>query len=96
MQSYDKLYVITNSNNPGMQLPVGEAAPGNADYNGGRWWTHTVSWTQDGFDDHGTVPILKSLDDIMTHESLGHLEIAPGSPPGGPPEYFSCPLLPTM
>jgi hypothetical protein len=93
-QSYDKLFVITNSNNPEAQLPVGEAAPGNPDYNGGRWFTHTVEWTQDGFDDHGTVPVLTSYTEIMIHASLGHLTITEGSPPGGPMPYFQCPLLP--
>ena len=94
MQSYDKLYVITNSNNQDPQLPVGEAAPGNPMYNGGRWYTHTVEWTDAGFAHHGVVPILMSYDDIMLHYNLGHLTITPGSFPDGPPEFFSCPLLP--
>jgi hypothetical protein len=92
-KSFDKLFVITNSNNPMGQLAVAEAAPGNPAFNGGRWYTHTVEWTQSGFDDHGTVPVLKSYDDIMLHHSLGHLEITAGSP-GGPPDFFLCPLLP--
>ncbi|MCI0709926.1 MAG: hypothetical protein L0154_07160, partial [Chloroflexi bacterium] len=91
---YDKLFVIVNSNNPEDQLPVAEAAPGNPDYNGGRWFTHTVEWTASGFADHGTVPILMSYDDILFHESLGHLEITPGSPDSDTPDYFLCPLLP--
>lgn len=96
MQSFDKLFVITNSNNPGDQLPVGEAAPGNPMYNGGRWYTHTVMWTEAGFEAHGTVPILKSYDDIMTHYNLGHLTITAGPPddPNAPPPFFACPLLP--
>ena len=93
-QSFDALYVITNSNNPQGQLPVSEAAPGNPDYNGGRWFTHTVEWTADAFHDLGIVPILKSYDDIMEQESLGHIIITPGSFPGGPDVYFQCPLLP--
>jgi len=93
LQSLDKLFVITNSNAAG-QLPVAEAAPGNPDYNGGRWFTHTVTWTPAGFGAHGTVPVLKSYADIMFHYSLGHLAIAAGSPAGGPPLYFECPLLP--
>lgn len=93
-QSFDALYVITNSNNPVGQLPVGEAAPGNPDYNAGRWFTHTVEWTEQGFLDHGIVPVIKSLDELRLHESLGHLVITPGSFPGGPPVYFQCPLLP--
>lgn len=95
-QSFDKLFVITNSNNPMGQLPVAEAAPRNFNYNGGRWFTHTVEWTEAGFEAHGTVPVLKSYDDIMTHYDLGHLMITPGSPggPDAPPDYFECPLLP--
>lgn len=94
LQSFDKLFVITNSNNPDAQLPVAEAAPGNPEFNGGRWFTHTVEWTQAGFDAHGVVPILKSYDDVMLHASLGHLAITPGSFEGGPPAYFECPMLP--
>jgi hypothetical protein len=94
VQSFDKLFVITNSNNPEGQLPVAEAAPGNPAYNGGRWFTHTVAWTQAGFDAHGTVPVLKSYADILFHYNLGHLTITPGSPEGGPLPYFECPLLP--
>jgi hypothetical protein len=94
LQSFDKLFVITNSNNPMGQMPVAEAAPRNFNYNGGRWFTHTVEWTQAGFDDHGVVPVLTSYDDIMIHYNFGHLDIWPGSPEGGPPPYFVCPLLP--
>lgn len=94
MESFDKLFVIINSNNPDPQLPVGEAAPGNPMYSGGRWYTHTVEWTDEGFAHHGTVPILMSYDDIMLHYNLGHLMITAGSFAGGPPDFFSCPLLP--
>jgi hypothetical protein len=94
MQSYDKLFVITNSNNPDPQMPVGEAAPGNPDYNGGRWYTHTAVWTAAGFAAHGTVPILMSYDDVMLHAGLGHLDITAGTPGPPPPPFFSCPLLP--
>ncbi len=94
-QSFDKLFVIVNSNNPAGQLPVAEAAPGPG-YNGGRWATQTVEWTEAGFADHGMVPVLTSYDEVMVHYSLGHLDITPGSPggPGAPPDYFLCPLLP--
>ena len=94
VQSFDKLFVITNSNNPMGQLPVSEAGPGNPAFNGGRWFTQTVMRTEAGFADHGTVPVLKSYEDIMLHYSLGHLEITPGTFDGGPPAYFECPLLP--
>lgn len=93
--SFDKLFVIVNSNNPAGQLPVAEAAPG-PDYNGGRWATQTVTWTEAGFAAHGTAPVLTSYADVMLHYSLGHLEIVAGSPggEGAPPDYFQCPLLP--
>ena len=93
--SFDNLYVITNSNNPQGQLPVSEAAPGNPEYNGGRWFTHTVEWTAAGFSALGIVPVLTSDEDIDYHESVGHLVVTPGSFPNGPPVYFQCPLLPT-
>jgi hypothetical protein len=85
-QSFDKLFVIVNGA-PG-QLPVSEAAPGNPDYNGGRWFTHTALWTS------GEPTVLTSYDDIMHHHDLGELSIAAGSFEGGPPNYFQCPLLP--
>jgi hypothetical protein len=88
LQSFDKLFKITNSNNPAGQLPVAEAGPGNPAYNGGRWNVQTVTWTQAGFDAHGIVPVLKSYDDVMLHYNLGHLTITPAG------DYFECPLLP--
>jgi hypothetical protein len=94
LQAFDKLFVITNSNNPMGQLPVAEAAPGNPDYNGGRWYTHTVAWTEAGFAAHGTVPVLTSYAEVMFHYNLGHLSIIPGSFEGGPLPFFECPLLP--
>lgn len=93
-QSFDNLYAVTNSNNPAGQLPIAEAAPGNPDYNGGRWFTHTVEWTAAGFMAHGIVPILTSEEDLLHHQNLGHLVITQGSFPGGPQVYFQCPLLP--
>jgi len=91
-QSFDKLFVIVNG--AAGQLPVSEAAPGNTLYNGGRWFTHTVMWTAAGLLANDPLPVLTSYDEIMLHEEMGHLVIAPGSPAGGPPTYFQCPLLP--
>lgn len=86
--SFDRLYVVTNG--AAGQLPVGEAAPRNPDYNGGRWETWTATWADDV---PHAIPVLMSEDEIMLHVGLGHLMIEKGSP-GGPPPYFSCPLLP--
>ena len=86
-QSFDALYVVTN----GVvgQLPVAEAGPGNPDYNGGRWFTHTITWKMGA-----TRVALTSYQDIQTHAA--ELMITSGSPMGGPPPYFVCPLLPDM
>ena len=93
-ETLDKLYVVICGNNPDPQLPVGEAAPYEDDYDGGRWWTFTAEWTPEGIAAHGVVPILMSDDDIMLHESLGHIVVTEGGPPGGPPPFFHCPLVP--
>lgn len=89
--SFDNIYVFTNSNTPMGQLPVAEAAPGNPNYNGGRWIVFIVEWTEQGFEDHGgTVPLITSHDEILLHEGLGHLIVTEIIPP----EPFQCPLLP--
>jgi len=89
-QSFDNLYVIANANDPNaVQLPVSEAAPGNPNYNGGRWSLQNVTWTAAGFMAYGGfAPILKSGEEVSFNESLGYLEITSGS------VYFQCPLLP--
>lgn len=90
VQSFDNLYVITNFNNPNaVQLPVSEAAPGNPDYNGGRWFLHTVAWTEAGFLAYGGyVPVLKSGEEIDYNEQMSYLVITPVE------AFFQCPLLP--
>jgi hypothetical protein len=90
-KSYDVLYIFTNG--PEEQLLVGEAAPGNPDYNGGRWQSMGVTWNEAGMAAHDPLPVLKSEDEIMVHYALGHLDITDGSPDDHP-DYFECPLLP--
>jgi len=94
LQSFDMLFVITNG--AAGQMPVGEAAPGNPNYNGGRWFTQTVMWTAAGMDFYNnSVPVLMSYDEIEYNYEEGYLEITPGSPnPNAAPDYFQCPLLP--
>ena len=94
-QSFDQLFVFAGISAEG-QLPVGEAAPGNPHFNGGRWVTKTVEWTEAGLDAHDGPLLLTSYDEVMLHYGLGHLDITDGSPggPGAPPDYFECPLLP--
>lgn len=94
IQSYDPLFVIINSNNPDGQLAVAEAAQGNPAFNGGRWITYTAWWTDAGFTEFGTVPVIHSYAELMDYYNAGYLDFAVGSPEGGPPAYFQCPLLP--
>jgi len=80
LKSFDKLFNFTNG--AAGQLSVAEAAPGNQDYNGGRWSTQDVTWLIID------PPIVRSYDEIVEHEMDGDLYITPTG------NYFECPLLP--
>ncbi len=82
--SFDKLFVVTNG--VSVQMPVAEAAPGNPDFNGGRWVTYTATWVGEPY-------LLTSYAQIQAAVSAGELQVTMGSPPGGPPAYFECPLV---
>ena len=87
----DILYVFDMSGLGG-QRPVSEAAPGDKDYNGGRWWVQFVVFTPSGMDAHdpdgdGVVNFeLTSAEAVLGHVLLGHVTILESS------VYFSCPL----
>jgi hypothetical protein len=76
------------------QRSVSEAAPGDRDYNGGRWSVHFAFFTALGetvhdADDDGVVDFeLTSAEEVLAHEALGHIEIVKAN------FYFVCPLLP--
>lgn len=80
-QSFDKLFSFTNGASG--QLPVAEAAPGNPNYNGGRWDLKLVTWTM-----LDPPPVLMSYVEIEWHFENGDLIITSGN------SYFGCPLLP--
>lgn len=82
-QSFDKIFVFTNGAEG--QLPVGEAAPGNPNYNGGRWTVQQATWIDEL--PHPEM-VLMSYDEVMFHYSLGHIIITDAE------TYFQCPLLP--
>lgn len=70
---------------------VSEAAPGDQDWNGGKW-THFSAFVVDGaaFDDRKP---LTSERDVMEAESAGAIEVTLGPPfPEAPPAFFLCPL----
>lgn len=85
-QSFDGLFVVVNGVEG--QMPVAEASPGNPAYNGGRWNVYQVMWIA------GEPSLLTSYDDIAYQESMGNVLVVHGTPPGGPPQYFVCPMLP--
>jgi hypothetical protein len=73
---FDTIYVLG-----GGLAAVSEAAPGDADYNGGRWEVRMVTFT--GMD----AVQFKSADEILAAAAGGHLEIGP------PVAHFVCPLV---
>jgi hypothetical protein len=77
--SYDKLFLVPGQN------PVAEAAPGNSDYNGGRWLPTPVEWAD------GVTPYeLTSYADVHTATAAGDLIIGESDTSAA----FLCPLIP--
>lgn len=60
---------------------VAEAAPGDRDYNGGRWQVRPITWL-------GEPSQLKSAAEVLDLARLGELEI------GEPVKFFVCPVIP--
>lgn len=87
----DKLYNFDNSGLTG-QRSVSESAPGDQDYNGGRWSIQAVAFTSAGldyFDGDGDGKInfeMKSAEQVLDYASMGLLTISEAE------VYFSCPL----
>jgi hypothetical protein len=91
--STDAIYSFMMSGLTG-QRSVADAAPGDRDYNGGRWDVQVVTFTALGISVHdgdgdGYVDFeLSSEAEVLAHEALGHLVINEAN------FYFECPLLP--
>lgn len=79
--SFDVIYAFDGSAHQD-QFPVAEAAPGERDFNGGRWAVTLVEWT--------TTPSLVTNDeDVQDLIMSGDLNvIAEGA------RYFECPVVP--
>lgn len=92
-RSTDTIYSFMMSGLTG-QRSISASAPGDPDYNGGRWSVKAVVFTEDGLNVHdpdgdGVANFeLTSEEDLMAHYLLGHLEIM------DTPIYFECPMLP--
>lgn len=90
--STDTLYNFGMSGLSG-QRAVSVSAPGDTDYNGGRWSVKAVAFTTQGMavhdpDGNGVVNFeLKSEDDVLKHAALGHITIMDTG------IYFECPLI---
>ncbi len=93
-ESFDILYNFDGSGLSG-QRSVGEAAPGDPGYNGGRWMVFAVAFTALGMSIHdangdGMVNFeLTSTAQVEAHMALGHLLIS-----AEPVALFVCPVLP--
>ncbi len=80
-QSFDKLFVIMFGAEG--QLPVAEAAPGNPDYNGGRWNLYIATWV-----DMQDPPLITSYAQLQSYILDEFIDISSAN------NYFECPLLP--
>jgi hypothetical protein len=89
--SFDKFLFIVGAPAGAQDAPVMEAAPGNTDYNGGRWVTHQVTVLDPGEIEWP----LTSYEEVMNEVDEGNLivSVEPVSD-GVHPLYFECPLLP--
>ena len=89
----DTLYNFGMSGLEG-QRAISASAPGDQDFNGGRWSVVLVTFTDQGKavhdpDGDGVVNFeLTSEEDVMNHVALGHLILT------GTDIYFECPMLP--
>jgi hypothetical protein len=75
--SYDAIYVLG-----GNLVNVAESAPGDRDYNGGRWMVLPVTW-------HTSPVQLTSEEQIEAYAAAGMLTIA-----SSPVRMFACPVIP--
>jgi hypothetical protein len=78
LETTDDLYVVSSN---AVTPLVSDAAPGDADYNGGRWLPHMVNST--GI---GPVPELTSEEAIIAAANAGLVTI------GAPGPVFECPI----
>lgn len=76
------------------QRSVADSAPGDPDFNGGRWSVQVALFTDLGIQVHdsdgdGIVDFeLTAADEVANHVALGHIDVFPAN------FYFECPMLP--
>ena len=86
--SFDVIYDLG-----GHQLNVAQAAPGDADYNGGRWMVHAVSFPS-GYDDALAAGDLDGDDVLGSAEEVAAAIGAGFAVDGGVVASFTCPVIP--
>lgn len=86
--SFDVIY-----NLGGHQLNVAEAAPGDTDYNGGRWMVHAVSFPS-GYDAALAAGDLDGDDILGSAEEVAAAIGAGFAVDGGVVASFTCPVIP--
>lgn len=91
----DTIYFINDGNGPaqGPSPFVSESAPGDQDWNGGKW----VHYSALVIDEEAFAALdlpLTSEAEVLAAEAAGALAITKGRPDfeGAPPDYFICPL----
>ncbi len=75
--SYDHIYALGEG-----LANVADAAPGDRDFNGGRWMVLPVTW-------HVTAVQLTSAEEVMAWADAGRLSIG-----ATPVRMFECPVIP--
>ncbi|MDX1657397.1 MAG: hypothetical protein R3343_01125 [Nitriliruptorales bacterium] len=80
--SFDDIYVIQGGHAD--QLPVAEAAPGERDFNGGRWAVQVLEWNGSG-----DAPLLTDDEAVDAALASGDLTVVHTNA-----RYFLCPVAP--
>lgn len=86
----DRLYFV-HDGSQGLQAAVSETAPGDTDYNGGKW-THFNALVTDTAAYEANAPLTNDADVLAADGD--YLDVSLGRPDfeGAPPNYFLCPL----
>jgi len=81
--SFDTIFLLDDGSEAADGLAsVATAAPGDRDYNGGRWMVYAVSWNVDPYQ-------LTNDEEVMQAETAGDISISEE-----PVKYFECPVIP--
>jgi hypothetical protein len=82
--SFDTIYLLDDGTNPAAKgfASVATAAPGDKDYNGGRWMVFDITWIN-------SPTQLTNAQAVLDAAAAGDLSIS-----AHPIKYFECPVIP--